>query len=215
MIRLLYSPLSLPTVAAKCRTRTAALFGIAACSLDCGSVLSGVATGMGEPYPDLGSFVEHILASALGLSAIFALIMCGLALIFISPTIIAPWFTGRVLHKPSVVTELRFRIFCLSPACLLLPSALWGILSGLAYAQSPSFGLGSGKPAWLMSPLITSFGSGWWLFVGVALLVVICALALRQVPDLAGMLQRPTCQACGYDLTGNVSGVCPECGKPT
>jgi predicted RNA-binding Zn-ribbon protein involved in translation (DUF1610 family) len=22
------------------------------------------------------------------------------------------------------------------------------------------------------------------------------------------------CQTCGYDLTGNVSGVCPECGKP-
>ncbi len=22
------------------------------------------------------------------------------------------------------------------------------------------------------------------------------------------------CQSCGYNLTGNVSGVCPECGKP-
>ncbi len=22
------------------------------------------------------------------------------------------------------------------------------------------------------------------------------------------------CQACGYDLTGNESGVCPECGEP-
>lgn len=22
------------------------------------------------------------------------------------------------------------------------------------------------------------------------------------------------CPACGYNLTGNVSGVCPECGKP-
>jgi hypothetical protein len=24
----------------------------------------------------------------------------------------------------------------------------------------------------------------------------------------------PTCVACGYDLTGNVSGRCPECGSP-
>lgn len=24
----------------------------------------------------------------------------------------------------------------------------------------------------------------------------------------------PICQTCGYDLTGNVSGVCPECGAP-
>jgi len=23
------------------------------------------------------------------------------------------------------------------------------------------------------------------------------------------------CQKCGYDLTGNVSGICPECGTPT
>ena len=23
------------------------------------------------------------------------------------------------------------------------------------------------------------------------------------------------CQKCGYDLTGNVSGVCPECGRKT
>jgi hypothetical protein len=23
------------------------------------------------------------------------------------------------------------------------------------------------------------------------------------------------CRKCGYDLTGNVTGVCPECGKPT
>ena len=26
---------------------------------------------------------------------------------------------------------------------------------------------------------------------------------------------RGHCQECGYDLKGNVSGVCPECGKPT
>jgi len=23
------------------------------------------------------------------------------------------------------------------------------------------------------------------------------------------------CESCGYNLTGNVSGVCPECGTPT
>ena len=24
----------------------------------------------------------------------------------------------------------------------------------------------------------------------------------------------PRCTSCGYDLTGNTSGICPECGKP-
>jgi hypothetical protein len=27
-------------------------------------------------------------------------------------------------------------------------------------------------------------------------------------------LQRDICKHCAYDLTGNVSGVCPECGTP-
>ena len=27
--------------------------------------------------------------------------------------------------------------------------------------------------------------------------------------------KRGLCQTCGYDLTGNVSGTCPECGKAT
>jgi len=33
-------------------------------------------------------------------------------------------------------------------------------------------------------------------------------LLARRVHDSAG------CGTCGYDLTGNVSGVCPECGTP-
>lgn len=37
-------------------------------------------------------------------------------------------------------------------------------------------------------------------------------LALRPRSGPAG---RPVCHKCGYDLTGNVSGICPECGTPT
>ena len=46
--------------------------------------------------------------------------------------------------------------------------------------------------------LISMAGGIWsaWRFV---------ALRRAQVPTLA-------CLYCGYDLTGNVSGVCPECG---
>jgi hypothetical protein len=29
---------------------------------------------------------------------------------------------------------------------------------------------------------------------------------------ICGAYQRRYCDTCGYDLTGNVSGVCPECG---
>ena len=32
------------------------------------------------------------------------------------------------------------------------------------------------------------------------------------ISDLAFPGDRPYCQECGYDLTGNASGRCPECG---
>jgi hypothetical protein len=50
------------------------------------------------------------------------------------------------------------------------------------------------------------------IYVGVALAATAAGLTLwgaRHREATAG-----TCAACGYDLTGNVSGVCPECGTP-
>jgi hypothetical protein len=32
--------------------------------------------------------------------------------------------------------------------------------------------------------------------------------------EVVAHLSRERCNTCGYDLTGNVSGVCPECGAP-
>ena len=54
----------------------------------------------------------------------------------------------------------------------------------------------------------------------VFVLVVVATLAMLWVlygPYEAHLLRRERkakglCVACGYDLTGNVSGVCPECG---
>jgi hypothetical protein len=52
--------------------------------------------------------------------------------------------------------------------------------------------------------------------VDIPLWIMIAVLVLATGP--VWMLTRPFplghCPACGYDLTGNVSGVCPECGRP-
>lgn len=40
-----------------------------------------------------------------------------------------------------------------------------------------------------------------------------CAYTLARIRR-AMRTRRGQCLECGYDLTGNVSGVCPECGKP-
>jgi predicted amidophosphoribosyltransferase len=46
------------------------------------------------------------------------------------------------------------------------------------------------------------------LLGALAVLLCISLLAIRR-------RTRPgLCRFCGYNLTGNVSGVCPECGKP-
>lgn len=73
--------------------------------------------------------------------------------------------------------------------------------------------------------------SGWlgclWL-LGVALVLAFVVLMVRDVVVAADTAVRalvsaarhddqsacPTCQACGYNLTGNTSGLCPECGTP-
>lgn len=41
----------------------------------------------------------------------------------------------------------------------------------------------------------------------------ILAAALRWERRREAMFISPICPSCGYDLTGNQSGICPECGK--
>jgi len=63
--------------------------------------------------------------------------------------------------------------------------------------ENPRFGKGGSLviPCWLMLPFIALPTAFLWY-------------RDRRQP-------RGHCQTCGYDLTGNVSGVCPECGIPT
>ena len=72
-------------------------------------------------------------------------------------------------------------------------------------------------------PLVFSvamiFGPGWAIVGALAARFVIRhILPLRagmQEAELLERHKRGLCLRCGYDLAGNVSGVCPECGNPT
>jgi len=56
----------------------------------------------------------------------------------------------------------------------------------------------------------------WWFWACVTAPVIPMAFAAVRVVARVRRNQRRIeghCGHCGYDLTGNVSGVCPECGK--
>ena len=59
---------------------------------------------------------------------------------------------------------------------------------------------GDGFPLWV--PVVLLAGLAWALW-----------FAFERPIDLRRA--KGLCLHCGYDLTGNVSGVCPECGAPT
>ncbi len=56
------------------------------------------------------------------------------------------------------------------------------------------------------------FGGGPAIAIPAALLLLVLIIAWqdRRTRKRAA---RGLCTRCGYDLTGNVSGTCPECGK--
>jgi hypothetical protein len=64
------------------------------------------------------------------------------------------------------------------------------------------------KSHWPMQPFYVGIALPLWI---PALMAALCAgllvwLERRRLPPQC-------CQACGYDLTGNASGTCPECGS--
>jgi hypothetical protein len=85
-----------------------------------------------------------------------------------------------------------------------------------SYPPAPGWSLASytgwSKPSWR---LVSHTGSSWcWLEVPLWMPFLIVALPTgflwyrdrRRIPP-------GHCQKCGYNLTGNVSGACPECGE--
>ena len=85
--------------------------------------------------------------------------------------------------------------------------------------------LAAGLPFYLVLLIIVylCFGTAGLLMLAIGSLVlcpiyVILAIYYRKLPEDGGgllwrvRLENGLCLKCGYDLTGNTSGVCPECG---
>lgn len=63
--------------------------------------------------------------------------------------------------------------------------------------------LGRRMPAWVPIAVTAALPAAW------------LSLFLARRLQLPTMRERlGLCRSCGYDLTGNISGTCPECGTP-
>jgi hypothetical protein len=126
---------------------------------------------------------------------------------------IALWVAGRshprVLvewgHYSAVATSGRILRFSHAPQRVFYnpptpKTRAWGLFGYGVYRMefSPSQVVwGATLPLWLIA------------IVGAALAI----LAIRRARHVREMQRRAgRCVACGYDLTGNISGICPECG---
>jgi hypothetical protein len=59
---------------------------------------------------------------------------------------------------------------------------------------------------------VKTTGTAHWLIIPFPWLVLVVATACSYMAHQRRRLRGTVCQECAYDLTGNKSGVCPECG---
>jgi hypothetical protein len=100
--------------------------------------------------------------------------------------------------------------FCSTDSAIGFIALLGGISSGVAiWSSYPASMYGRGADACLIYA---------YLVGGPLLNVLVVAsffLLLRRQPRPCAddLVQSPRCVQCGYNLTGNISGTCPECGS--
>ena len=61
--------------------------------------------------------------------------------------------------------------------------------------------------------VVTQVYTPYFLAVAAPLLIAWITVIQRRHLRTAKRLAEGRCRCCGYDLTGNLSGVCPECGE--
>ena len=89
--------------------------------------------------------------------------------------------------------------------------------AGVLVSRTGMWFRGAFKAHWWPIFTRTTVGGRTCWYVGLPLWMIFVVVA-TPTAILWDRDRRPPaghCQTCGYDLTGNVSGKCPECGEPT
>jgi hypothetical protein len=139
------------------------------------------------------------------LGALMYAIVTGACVVYLLRTKgLEPWHVRGLAARPvpwRKKVELRIVLYCLATGLILqLPM---GIVAAARAAHD--FPPPGGRS------FISLLSADGWIFplVGVAIIIYDRRRLKRD-----HLYQRGVCHTCGYDLTGNTSGVCPECGTP-
>ena len=201
ILELVWSPKRLAVEAAACSTIRAALAGYA--SAVCLTLLPLAASGgsIAEPYRDLTAYIGNSVG-AIPVSMLLLSVVWSFPVLFLWIALAGRTNRARIMR----------RIVFLGPVTVLLPGMIWSLFAALNVFADPSAGFygPGGKPEWLTSIPVRVLGNPLWVIAGFVCLGLRWKRAFGRV-DL--FIDPPECRRCGYNLTGNISAVCPECGR--
>jgi len=217
-----FSPNALTTVARKSSTATCLVLAVPALVAAIGWPLAIACTPTSEPVRDIETYYRTVL-NFLPLTSFFSILIAHVWL-----TLVWLLFRLTTTSQPDGSIEncdrgawlSRFRLLLLVPVTVVPLMLVWSVVASLKELADPGLGIVAYrtppfKPLWLiaMKPMVDVLGHP---LVGLAILVWGSALGVRGLFCLERLLSDRAlrCPSCDYNLTGNVSGVCPECGTP-
>ncbi len=144
----------------------------------------------------------------------------------VGSSILAAWLIATLLIElmqgritpPGGLTNLDYLLIILLPLGSLLAGKYWqykplhfaygsfgALIFLIGYTSGGRFALSLWMPA---DRNLWTITLGWCAFS------VVMGMVCRSAASIwrGGTRREGTCGVCGYNLTGNVSGVCPECG---
>jgi len=136
------------------------------------------------------------------------LVSVGASLVFLIAGLVVAWINGPVTRHPFII--LQIVMFFASLMTLAVYPVTWFLFRRKEPRRVASFfliwfALGGGICSFLHSHPFVYLGAPIFLLSG----LLVWSFLLPNVHDASN-----ACYKCGYDLTGNVSGRCPECGVP-
>lgn len=123
---------------------------------------------------------------------------------------VVPYYAQFYFRVPSLVINALAGV-CIGLLCSRRCALLAGLYGTGSLASYLLYLLYGGSPYSLSASSLVKLGV--WALAFASIPVWVALLVSRRRRRLRARMTQGLCVYCGYNLTGNVSGVCPECGS--